>query len=132
MKTSPAIAALMILVSLLVTACGPSGRTPASPVTTMPAATTPAEPSYEDLVKGGFVNPSIPRILPEELKLLLDKGGKLILVDNRSESKFKMGHLPGAINIANAVDSPYPDAETTMEKELAALPDDTLKVLYCD
>ena len=62
----------------------------------------------------------------------MDKGEKMILVDNRSEYKFKAGHLAGAINITNAVDSPYPDAETTMEKELATLPDDALKVLYCD
>ncbi len=66
------------------------------------------------------------------MKQRLDRGDKLILIDNRTAYKFKMGHLPGAINITNAVDSPCPDAEATMEKELAALPDDTLKILYCD
>ena len=37
-----------------------------------------------------------------------------------------------AINITYAVDSPYPDAEDAMDRELAALPNDALKVLYCD
>jgi len=89
-------------------------------------------PSFEILVKDGFVYPSIPRISAEELKRLFDSVEKIILIDNRNEYKFKTGHLPGAINITYAVDSPYPGTEEEMDSELSTLPNDTLKILYCD
>lgn len=129
-KTALVIAALLSLTGLFAMACRSPGPSSASPVTTLPASAE--SPSYEVLVKGEFVDPSIPRITAEDLKQRLDRADKFILIDNRTEYKFKMGHLPGAVNITNAVDSPYPDAEATMEKQLAALPDDTLKILYCD
>jgi hypothetical protein len=122
--------AFVVLLSLLIAACGSPGRSPASPATTLPASD--ASPSYEALVKGEFVNPSIPRITAEDLKQRLDRGDKLILIDTRADWKFEMGHLPGAINIHYAIDSPYPGAEEAMDKELSALPNDVLKVLYCN
>jgi hypothetical protein len=133
MKTTLAIATLIFLMSLVVTACGPSGRSPASLTTTLPAEPTSAEPpSYEALVKGGFTDPSVPRITSEDLKLRLDRGEKTILIDTRADWKVEMGHLPGSINIHYASDSPYPGAEEAMDKELSALPNDVLKVLYCN
>jgi hypothetical protein len=43
-----------------------------------------------------------------------------------------MGHLAGAINITYSINSPYPGAEEEMDRELARLPNDALKVFYCD
>jgi rhodanese-related sulfurtransferase len=84
------------------------------------------------LVKNGFVDAAIPRITAEELKLRLDRGEKTILIDTRADWKFEMGHLPEATNIHYAIDSPFPGEEEAMDRELAALPDDALKVLYCN
>jgi hypothetical protein len=133
MKKAAAIAVSTLLMSLLAAACGPPGRSPASALTTAPAEPTAAEsPSYEALVKGGFTYPAVPRITSEELKLRLDRGEKIILIDTRADWKVEMGHLPGSINIHYAIDSPDPGAEEEMNKELSALPNDVLKVLYCN
>ena len=119
--------------SLLAAACGSPGRTPASALTTVPAEPAAEEsPSYEALVKGGFTDPSVPRITSADLKLRLDRGEKTILIDTRADWKFEMGHLPGSINIHYAINSPNPGAEEAMDKELLALPNDVLKVLYCN
>ena len=133
MKKAAAIAVLTLLASLLAAACGSSGRSPASAFTTAPAEPAAAEsPSYEELVKGGFTDPSVPRITSEDLKLRLDRGEKTILIDTRADWKVEMGHLPGSINIHYAINSPIPGAEEAMDKELSALPNDVLKVLYCN
>ena len=92
----------------------------------------PSDPPQEVLAKDGFVDPAIPRITAEELKLRLDKRQPIIVIDNRREAKFQMGHLRGAINIPYAIESLYAGAEDAMDRELAALPHDALKVLYCD
>jgi hypothetical protein len=122
MKTAPAIAAFMLLVSLMIVGCGNP-----SAVTTAPAETPP---SYQSLAADAFIDPAIPRITAAELKLRL--GSAVIIVDNRSEYKFKAGHLAGALNITYSIDSPYPGAEEEMDRELARLPKDVLKVFYCD
>ena len=134
MKTVPAIAALMLLASLLVTACGNANGAPASAIPVPTSGDTLAEsnPSYGALVRDGFFDPSIPRITAEDLKRQLDSGREMIIIDNRRDSKFRWGHVPGAINITYAVDSPYPGEEEAMDRELAALPNDALKILYCD
>ncbi len=127
MKAAPAIAKFVFLLSLLVVSCGPSGR----PVTTSPEGPAPSEsPSYQTLVRDAFIDPAIPRITAEELKLRL--GSAMIVVDNRSEYKFKAGHLAGAINITYSVNSPFPGAEEQMDRDLSRLPNDSLKVFYCD
>ncbi len=124
MKTRQiAVAVIVLAASLLVVACGGS-KTPTSVVVT--------PPSPEELREDGFAYPDIPRITAEELKIRLDKQEPMIIIDNRSASKFNAGHLRGAFNITDAVGSPYPGAEDEMDRQLAALPNDTLKVLYCD
>jgi rhodanese-related sulfurtransferase len=133
MKTVKIIAALFFLLSLPVMACGCSGNTPSSTVSTVPVESAlTVSPSYEILIKDGFADPSMPRITSEDLKLQLDSGEEIILIDSRSEYKIKMGYLPGAISIRYAINSPYPGEEDEMDRKLAALPNDTMKVLYCD
>ncbi len=39
------------------------------------------------------------RILPKELKGLLDKGETVLIVDVRSESAYNSGHIAGAISV---------------------------------
>ena len=115
--------ALMLLASLLGAGCD---RQP----TEQPEST--AAPSYEALVHAGFTDPSMPRITAADLKIRLDRGDQIILIDTRTASKFRDGHLAGAVNIANAVNSPVADDEAEMERALATLPDGIMKVLYCD
>ncbi len=133
MKKAAAIAVSTLLMSLLAAACGSPGRSPASALTAAPAGLAAEEsPSYETLVKGGFTDPSVPRITSEDLKQRLDRGEKIILIDTRKDSWFEEGHLPGSMNIHYAINSPVPGAEEAMDKELLALPKDVLKVLYCN
>jgi hypothetical protein len=128
-----ALSVLLFLLSLMVTACGPSAPSPASFVpSTAGLSSSNSSPTYDDLVKGEFVYPWIPRISAEDLKLEMDRGEKLILIDNRTEYKFKAGHLAGASNISFAIRSPFPGAEEDMDRKLARLPKNTLKILYCD
>ena len=115
---------MSVLLGLLAAAFAGCTRTPASAV--------PTPPSSEVLAKSGFVDPAIPRITAEDLKLRLDRKQPPIIIDNRSEDEYKKAHLSGAINIPYAIGSPYPDAEEEMDRQLAALPDDALKVFYCD
>jgi rhodanese-related sulfurtransferase len=65
-----------------------------------------------------FVN-----LTTEELKKMMDKKTKMLIVDARGELEFKEGHLPNAINIP-------PEKVHTIEK---FLPKDkkALIVFYC-
>ncbi|MBI5025253.1 MAG: rhodanese-like domain-containing protein [Nitrospirae bacterium] len=36
----------------------------------------------------------------EELKTMIDKKKKVVIVDARTETEYREGHIPGAINIA--------------------------------
>ena len=56
------------------------------------------------------------------LKILLDKGGSLVVVDMRPPAAFEAGHVPGARSIS--LDDPV--------ERLGELPKDRLIVLYCD
>jgi rhodanese-related sulfurtransferase len=58
----------------------------------------------------------------EWLKILLDKGGKLVVVDVRPPEVFRAGHIPGARSLS--LDEPV--------EKLRELPEDRLIVLYCD
>ena len=58
-----------------------------------------------------------------DLKTLLDKGDKVILIDARGTNAFAAEHLPGAINIPHRTMS----TETT-----AHLDRDALVITYCD
>ena len=137
MKAVLIIVALLFLVSLPVTGCGNANGAPASTITTETIKPAIPEPdlSYDALLKGGFVDPAIPRITAEDLKFRLDKGEGIIIIDTRSDRLYgwyEMGHLPGAINIHYAIDSAIPGAEEKMDRELEALPNEVLKVLYCN
>jgi rhodanese-related sulfurtransferase len=58
-----------------------------------------------------------------DLKTMLDKGDKVILIDARATNAFAAEHIPGAINIPHRTMS----TETT-----AHLDRDALIVTYCD
>ena len=69
-----------------------------------------------------------PRITCEELKQLMDKGEKVVIIDMRENTAYNAGHIKGAVNIC------YDPLENPQEREmrLSVLPQDTLLVLYCD
>jgi rhodanese-related sulfurtransferase len=74
---------LLLLVVLLAAACAP--RTDGEPLvlyTTIPAS-----------------RDEIPRITPEELKAMMDRGETVIIVDCNSEEMYQSQHIPGAVNI---------------------------------
>ena len=58
----------------------------------------------------------------EWLKILIDKGGHLVVVDMRPPAAFTAGHIPGARSIS--LDEPV--------DRLGELPRDRVIVLYCD
>ncbi len=60
------------------------------------------------------------RIKPKELKVLLDQGETVLIVDVRSENAFKKQHIAGAMSV------PLNSVET----RLSALPAETKIVFY--
>jgi rhodanese-related sulfurtransferase len=58
-----------------------------------------------------------------DLKTLLDKGDKVILIDARAANAFAAEHIPGAINIPH---------RTMTTETTAHLDRDALVVTYCD
>lgn len=62
-------------------------------------------------------------VTPDELKGAVDAGAGLIIVDVRSETSYKKGHIPGAINI------PY---EVIKSNENIGVKPEDMIVLYCD
>lgn len=58
-----------------------------------------------------------------DLKTMLDKGDKVILIDARAASAFAAEHIPGAINIPH---------RTMTTETTAHLDRDALVVTYCD
>lgn len=71
---------------------------------------------------------SVPRITCEELKTLIDKEEKPVIIDTRAASAYKPEHLPGAINIfLNPAGDPFERQMTFM-----SLPADKPLVIYCD
>jgi rhodanese-related sulfurtransferase len=83
-------------------------------------ATPKKDMTADDMVKEAKA--SVCEISVSEAKALLDKGGYLFL-DCREPKEFKMGHIPGAINIPRGV----------MEFKIAKqVPDKNAQViLYC-
>jgi rhodanese-related sulfurtransferase len=71
---------------------------------------------------------AVPRITCEELKQLMDKGEKVVVIDIRKSNSYNAEHIMGAINIC------YDPLGYPQEREmiLSALPQDTPLVLYCD
>ncbi len=82
------------------------------------------------LIREGYSHPEIPRITCEDLKQQMDSSSDFIIVDTRVESLFQAGHLAGAINIPYATGTP--EAFDVMDQQLATLPDNKLKIFYCD
>jgi rhodanese-related sulfurtransferase len=76
----------------------------------------------------GVVLPNIPRITPDELRGMIDKGADLVVVDTRDSGSYDSGHIKGAINIYF---DPTADP-TDRQLMLIALPMDKLLVTYCD
>ncbi len=62
------------------------------------------------------------RITPEELKLLIESGADLIVVDNQPSEAYAVEHIPGAVNF------PW---ETEIPSPAKLLPKGKLVVLYC-
>ena len=58
-----------------------------------------------------------------DLKVALENGEKLIVIDARSPQAYAAGHIPGALNIPH---------RTMSEASTAALPREALVVTYCD
>ena len=119
----------VVLLALLISGCTSQQIQPATKVspTSSPDGTFTSNPPAEILAREGYKYPSIPRIICEELKHLMDSGADFILIDVRDEAKFVKEHLKGAIDI------PYRGANNeTTSKKLLALPDNKLKIFYCD
>ena len=70
----------------------------------------------------------VPRLTCPELKELLERQERLVIVDTRTNSSYARGHIPGAVNIC------YDLAEDPTEREmrLSTLPADVPLVIYCD
>lgn len=90
-----------------------------------------APPSVEELTKNNFVLPDIPRILCEKLKQMIDYGEKFTLIDARISTDFKLGYIPGAVNIPNGDLSPFYTQEWVSE-QLNSLPENEMIIFYCD
>ena len=121
------IAALFIIPALVAGGCsgGAAATTPGTGTnqteTTVPGVVPP--PSV--LLKQGFVEPELPRISAEELKVIYDNRDPLIIIDVRPKDLFDTGYIPGARNIPN-----LPEADSL--NKLTQLAKDKLIVLYCD
>jgi len=73
-------------------------------------------------------NYSMPRITCEALKESIDTGEKIVIIDTRAPSGYRVEHIPGAINIfLNPSGDPFERQLTFM-----ALPADKPLVVYCD
>jgi rhodanese-related sulfurtransferase len=114
---------LVICLAFIANACS-------TPTETSTTTNTTVDSFTEMLIREGYSHPEIPRITSEELKLQMDSGADLIIIDTRSENEFNMGHLAGAINILFVPATP--ESIEIMDQQLATLPDDKLKIFYCD
>ena len=63
----------------------------------------------------------IPRITPEELKILIENKADIVVVDNQPKVAYDMGHLPEAVNFPWASEIRRP----------VNLPRDKVLILYC-
>jgi len=95
----------------------PTNPTPSSSVAIVRAG-TPVPFGTPDTEIGG---PEPPVITPAELKVQLDKGESVVIVDGRSPADFAQGHLQGALSI------PFGEISERYQE----LPKDRLIVVYC-
>ncbi len=70
----------------------------------------------------------VPRISCEELKGLIDRGEKVVVIDTRDGVSYEAEHIIGAVNIY------YDPSGNSMERDimLSGLPTDSMLVPYCD
>jgi rhodanese-related sulfurtransferase len=70
----------------------------------------------------------IPRIECQELKGLIDRGEKVVVIDTRDSTSYGAEHIQGSVNIY------YDPSGNSMERDLmlSGLPTDSLLVPYCD
>jgi rhodanese-related sulfurtransferase len=75
------------------------------------------------------VLPNIPRVKPEDLRQMIDKGtSDFVVLDVRDSGSYEAGHIKGAVNVYYD-----PNADPTeRQMMLVALPMDKLIVTYCD
>ncbi len=96
---------LALLMSVLAGQQGSGGAAAKKPEAKAP----PAQAAHED---------GVPRIAPMEAHELIEKG-KAIIVDVRSESSYRIGHIQGALWM--------PDVATRIKE----LPRDKMIITYC-
>lgn len=102
MKTKTVIATLVSAVlALMLAGCSGGGSTTGSTgggVETVDTSSFPTAPlklynevpaAYQDL----------PTVSPDELNKMIESGQQMVIVDVNTESMYKDGHIPGAINI---------------------------------
>lgn len=83
----------------------------ATPVLTLiPTEELTDQPSPE-LVGSPTSAHQVPRITVEELKVLMDSGAKIVILDNRPRESYQMGHIKGAISFPWKVRLSYADLE---------------------
>ena len=105
-------AGLVAIALMMLAACAgapaPSGPVTAGGATSTAAPSAPATPAYD-----------APRVTPEQARQLV--GAALIILDVRSASDYKSGHIEGAINIPWA----------NIRNDYSQLPKDRFILLYC-
>jgi hypothetical protein len=76
--------------------------------TLIPTETAPTSPAIE-LPSSSYL-PEVPRISVEEVKVKLDAGSKLLIVDSRSNAGYEQSHIVGAISLPlGNMAEPYSD-----------------------
>lgn len=127
----------LFLVTILPTACNRENTSVTKNSTTIVSTETTdtidplAPPSTEELARNNFVLPEIPRILCEKLKQMMDESEIFTLIDARTNADYKLGHIPGAVNIPNDDPSPFYTQEWVND-QLDSLPQNEMVIFYCD
>jgi hypothetical protein len=130
LKTKLQMASFVIFLTLTAVGCTPPVDVSTPTASSSPPAVTPAHnPSYEILAGGGYAYPDIPRTTSEDLRAQIDWDSSPLIIDLRDASSYTKGHLAGAISIPYAISV---SGAAAMDRQLTELPDDKLKIFYCD
>lgn len=116
---------LFVVAAVTVSGCDGGSTGSITPLTTATApisASSDLTPSF--LAANGYMLPDLPRITSEELKMKLDQGEAVTIVDVRPRVGFKLFSIAGAINVPN-------EPEDESIAGLRYLPKDRLIVFYC-
>ena len=102
-------------------AAAPVGEMPQSATATPSAQTTPTGTAATDTsTPSPEPNTGVPRVNPQQLKDLVDRGA-VTVVDVRDSVSYTQGHIPGAVHIPFA----------RVESEARYLPKDKPIITYC-